>query len=337
MHTTTTDFEPPQPPVPGPVLQVEPDLRARFDQVHAAPQDAWRHEPITRKVAFAERETGASLAGAPEPVVDQTLERIFSTADFLAGWWLSLGVKRAGAVAKIVTDRALGTGFLVSPWLLLTNHHVLDSVATASGAEVLFRYEEDPRGRISRSRRVTLEPQRCFVSSPVQALDFTLVAVSPVGGKPPGRVFGCIPLVGSIGKAVIGQPVNIVQHPSGRPREICVRNNLLVDLPDDRFLLYGTDTEPGSSGSPVLNDHWELIALHCASEPRRNAQSQPVDVDGAVATAGTPATRRAWLANKGVRVSAIVRELAALEADDTAGSEARVLLTELLATGGNPG
>jgi V8-like Glu-specific endopeptidase len=33
---------------------------------------------------------------------------------------------------------------------------------------------------------------------------------------------------------------------------------------NDRLLHYRSPTEPGSSGSPVFNDQWELIALHHA-------------------------------------------------------------------------
>jgi V8-like Glu-specific endopeptidase len=30
---------------------------------------------------------------------------------------------------------------------------------------------------------------------------------------------------------------------------------------------YTTDTLPGSSGSPVFNDNWEVVALHHAGGP----------------------------------------------------------------------
>ena len=42
-----------------------------------------------------------------------------------------------------------------------------------------------------------------------------------------------------------------------------LQDNLLLDW-DERKLHYRTPTEPGSSGSPVFNDQWELIALHHA-------------------------------------------------------------------------
>lgn len=319
-----------------PELKVEPRMRRMLDEVHARPEAGWRAEPLARKRAYVRRQGSTVSTSAPEPEVDAALERIFNSADFLAGWWLAVGAKRTLAVAKIITSAELGTGFMVSPWLMMTNNHVLDSVETAAGARAIFRYEEDERGRISRPQTLQFQPERCFVTSPKEELDFALVAVAPAAkGKPPGKAFGCIPMVGSIGKIIAGEPVNVLQHPSGRPREICVRNNLLVNVLDERHLLYGTDTEPGSSGSPVLNDHWELVALHCASEPRRNDKHEPLDIEGNVADAHTPESKRVWLANKGVRVSAIIKDLKARQVDASSGTEAEALVAELLAVGGN--
>ena len=40
---------------------------------------------------------------------------------------------------------------------------------------------------------------------------------------------------------------------------LALRENQIVDLLE-QFLHYRTDTEPGSSGSPVYNDQWQIVA-----------------------------------------------------------------------------
>jgi V8-like Glu-specific endopeptidase len=59
-------------------------------------------------------------------------------------------------------------------------------------------------------------------------------------------------------------PVNIIQHPGGRSKRYGIRNNL-VSASTATELRYFTDTESGSSGSPVFNDQWQVVALHRAS------------------------------------------------------------------------
>ena len=61
-----------------------------------------------------------------------------------------------------------------------------------------------------------------------------------------------------------GRFVTIVQHPRGEKKQIALRENRIVDVLDS-FLHYEADTEPGSSGSPVFDDGWEVVALHHAS------------------------------------------------------------------------
>ena len=60
------------------------------------------------------------------------------------------------------------------------------------------------------------------------------------------------------------QPVNIIQHPDGGLKQAAFRNNL-VTRSEDEVLRYFTDTEHGSSGAPVCNDDWEVVALHRSS------------------------------------------------------------------------
>lgn len=55
--------------------------------------------------------------------------------------------------------------------------------------------------------------------------------------------------------------VNVVQHPHGLPMQLAIRNNYIMSG-DEQQLTYLSDTESGSSGSPVMNDNWQVGALH---------------------------------------------------------------------------
>ena len=72
--------------------------------------------------------------------------------------------------------------------------------------------------------------------------------------------------------------VNIVQHPMGKPQRVGFRNNFIV-VGDDRRLSYLTDTEGGSSGSPVCDDKWKVAALHRAT---KSISAQNVKINGAL-------------------------------------------------------
>lgn len=316
------------------------DFDAAADALRTAKTgDAWRKEPADRKRKRAHRLTGEPVAEVPEQEVDERLERVLGRSDLMPVWWLHRGVEVARAVCRIeATDpdhgRITATGFLVAPWLLMTNNHVLRTPEVAAGARISFGYRTLPDGSMPAPRSHRLDPDRLFRTSPVDQLDYTLVAVAPrtAGGPPPGEEHGWVPLVGSIGKILVGEPVNVIQHPAGRPMEIAVRDNLLLSLDDEARLTYKTDTEPGSSGSPAFNDQWELVALHHSSVEARDAAGRRIDRHGLVVTRTTPEHDRHWVANEGIRVSALVADIAAGPLRD--GEEA--LVTPLVEGGSQP-
>ena len=120
-------------------------------------------------------------------------------------------------------------------------------------------------------------------------------------------------LIPTEGKAILGNPVNIIQHPLGEMKQVIIRENKLVDLPPqplDTFAHYEGDTEPGSSGSPVFNDQWEVIALHHSGVPATNNKGQMLDVDGGVWKKGDDPARLHWIANEGIRISRLVNFIA---------------------------
>jgi endonuclease G len=293
---------------------------------------AWRAEDVDRKIKRVDRLCGPAVGGRPEELVDEILERILDDPDLRPLHWLNGGLRVAAAVGLVDGPLGNGTGFLVAPWLLMTNNHVLPTEDAAASASVRFGYQQQESGDIVGVKDVRIDPARFFVTSPEDRLDYTVVGVGPMPGgtDAPGDVLGTIRLVGAVGKILEGEPINIIQHPAGRPKEIAFRNNRLIKLVDDDVMTYSTDTDRGSSGAPVLNDQWELVGLHRSSGEATDEQGRRVDRTGRPVEPTTPASLRAWTANKGSRVSAIVRDLTA----GTYDGERRVLVDALLRAGG---
>jgi endonuclease I/V8-like Glu-specific endopeptidase len=252
------------------------------------------------------------VAPAPAPVVN-ALERILGTSDLISARFLSDGARVARSVCRIeiIEPNGLvagyGTGVMISPRLLLTNNHVLETAATAAGSVAEFGYVEGDDDRALPAVRFALEPDAFFATDP--ALDYTAVAVRDrsVDGQPLST-WGWVPLIAQQGKVIKGEMVNIVQHPGGEPKQVALRENQVVDLLAD-FLHYRTDTAPGSSGAPVFNDEWEMVALHHSGVPARDASGRLLAIDGSLWTEAMGEHRLRWVANEGARVSRVVSHL----------------------------
>lgn len=263
------------------------------------------------------------------------LERILGRNDFLSVSFLEAGLRTARAVALIRIRGSVsgsGTGFMVTPRLLLTNNHVLPNVSTAANSHCVFDFEVDLDGTERPTERFRFAPDDLFITS--KALDFTLVAVqTPNAAGRAAADWGALPLVAETGKVVIGEMVNIVQHPGGDYKQLALRENQLVDVLDN-FLHYKTDTAPGSSGSPVFNDQWEVVALHHAGVPKRDSQGNLLTWHDSIWVPAMGEHQIAWVANEGIRVSRIVAHLEAARADLKPAAQA--LLDELLAVTDTP-
>lgn len=247
----------------------------------------------------------------------------------------------ARPVARIVELRGgkyqpqgFATGFIVSETgLLLTNWHVFQRESDAKGCGANFRHAEDEHGVID-GQYFELDPERFFVSH--EALDFAIVAVKREGTKREDLAsVGWTRLIEATGKIVIGEPVNIVQHPGGGPRRYAIKNNVLVDILPAGFLHYEADTEPGSSGSPVFSPRWEIVGLHHSSIPRVDLSTGlPVTLTGELYDADRHTFANiAWIANEGIRASFIVEALRGMKLDN---GEKAVLLAGLLASTADP-
>jgi len=266
-------------------------------------------------------------ASAREPA-EIAFERYIGGDQLVSINYLAIGTLRSRPVGRIsyfdVAEQrqAFATGFMVSPELLLTNHHVLRASTAAelsalvTSPVVEFDFEFDVNGAPCQTVTHRLEPDRFFHSD--EALDIALVAVAPLdmGGTQSLDERGYLVLNGQIGKAGKGDYATIIQHPDGKEKEIALRENEVLDRTMPDVLIYKSDTAQGSSGAPVFNDEWQVIALHSAGVAKKdgdqyldkNDQVIPV-VDGRI-----DESRIVWISNRGIKVSAIMVHLAQMDA-----------------------
>jgi endonuclease G len=272
-------------------------------------------EPIARALPNKVQELMKQDEVAPETVTDAMVERVIgATRDFLAIGFFEKGAIASRAVCRIVTNlgggrRGFGTGFMVTPSLLMTNNHVLASEDQAGRSVAEFNYQLTETGTPLPLERFELRPDLFFLTD--RDLDFTLVAIEQRSTNGTAlTTFGFCPLIAAEGKILVRDPVNIVQHPKGELKQIVIRNNTLLDLPEkaplDKYAHYETDTEQGSSGSPVFNDQWEVIALHHSGVPRTNAKKQILDREGNVWPSNGDPDDIDWVSNEGIRTSRLV-------------------------------
>ena len=167
--------------------------------------------------------------------------------------FLEIGLDRSRSVVKIARQGGSGSGFLIPDNLLITNHHVLESAEAAKASVVICNYQLTRDGLDAEQARYQLDPDSVFATS--QEHDWSVVRVA----GDPNAAYGALALQRK--GPVTNDHVNIVQHPGGGYKEIALYHNM-VTYADANVVQYLTDTLPGSSGSPVFDDDWDVIALH---------------------------------------------------------------------------
>jgi V8-like Glu-specific endopeptidase len=304
-------------------------------------------------------EVGAGEEGRMELGDMPVIERLIGQNNLLPVHFLTEGAVLQGAVGKVIVSPPgwSGTGFMISPSLLLTNNHVIRNTTDAGNARFKLNFQFDHNGSDQQVDEYRADPVSFFHTNP--SLDYTVVRLKPKteiprfvsspatrvlpgtidrerfeaivgddGGLEPtavtrfqpsplgpiarrpwwsvraGDKWGFIPLPGTASYAA-GQRLNVVQHPKGRRKEVALQSNTVTNIYNNH-VRYITDTEPGSSGSPVLNNSWDLVALHHAA--------------GAKDGSGN------WLDNQGVRIDKIVVDLRSSLGGSTAG---QAVLNEL--------
>ncbi len=221
---------------------------------------------------------GADLAPAPAETwrdertpAEVVRERIIGEDTLKHIYYLHQALQAADAVVRVEVPSGgkveKGTGFLVAPDLMMTNHHVIRDADAARRAEVSFFYELG----IDKSKR-----DEITVGAADEALLFTdpELDVSVVRLKDPPQLGHYLPIRPA--RLAQDQRVAIIQHPGGFPKKISMQNNM-VAAADDRLVQYYTSTQAGSSGSPVFDDDFAVVAIHHGA-----VQDERWDGDGRV-------------------------------------------------------
>jgi hypothetical protein len=197
------------------------------------------------------------------------------------------------AVCKVTTEfnngeTQYGTAFRIGTDLLLSNWHVVHRRADKSPATLVtaeFRLEDDGRGG-----GLATVPIPCDAAGVVSDETDDWAAMRTTA--PLHDDWPVLPLTG-VPDPARGEAAFVIQHPlGGRKRVAIVRNQ--ISFVDDRVVHYLSDTQVGSSGSPVFNAAGQLIALH-------HAGGRPQDVTG----------KDPVLKNEGIRIPRITAGLAA--------------------------
>jgi len=257
------------------------------------------------------------------------VDRLLTGTDELNINYLERGMIAADAVGRVEVRNGesevvgCATGFMISPRLLLTNNHVLPSADDAAQSWVHFRHEFDAFGNAVKPFVFAFDPSAFFFTD--TDLDVTIVAIAPETPDRRQRVarFGWLRLSASADTVLPGEWLSIVHHPGNNPKQVVLRQNLLMRRGDSE-LWYGTETAWGSSGAPIFNDSWQVVAVHRGGTPARDRAGHILTVDGAPWTDGSDEARVVWCAGLGTRTSAIVQCLAATCAEHP-------LIAELLA------
>ena len=222
-------------------------------------------------------QSGHTLMISPEKAAEADpttrLEKVFGSSPYMSFEAWALAIECAKSVCRVENklNQGFGTGFVVNGRLLsaklpnlpvmITNAHVLtpngdgDSLTPAQ-AHVAFYASTNQAGRPHAS---TIK--KILWTSPPDKFDVTVALLGkPLVAKHPLTIAPNLPAVADKPK------VYVIGHPGGGALVFSLNDNDLLDHgdPDDFRVHYRTPTEPGSSGSPVFNAQWELIALHHA-------------------------------------------------------------------------
>ena len=200
-----------------------------------------------------------------------------------AGFRADLAAREDTICRIVVEGERYGTGTLVGPDLVLTNHHVVKSVLQEDGrlaGSVICQFDyrqakggyATPATPVAATAAIAFSPHspQDLAPSPVNTaadkLDYSLLRLASRIGQQPivdgGDPRGFTPIQPPPATPLAAnQPVLLLQHPDALPLRLDL--GTVTELYETR-LRHNANTLGGSSGSPVFDGDLAFAALHQA-------------------------------------------------------------------------
>lgn len=263
---------------------------------------------ISRRFGLAPTVTIQHSEKSPRPASRQRLEKILrNNLPFLdPARWREQMARVEQQVCRIeIALNPRGTGFLVAPDWVMTAYHVIREVhqglVSPQQVRVRFQHLLPPHQAVpSAGEEFTLAKDWLVDWSPPstaeqadeekplsmpQEMDYAILHLAqPAGSLPISSTIASSPVRGWISIPKPFPSVSeedaliIVQHPLGAPLKIALDTQGILGWNANRTrLLYRTNTQAGSSGSPCFTIDWQIIALH---QRRLNGANQGCSIEG---------------------------------------------------------
>lgn len=213
-------------------------------------------EPSVERAPSLGEALPARFDGLPEAFVGE------QGANAPDSWFLEAG-KIGVSVGQLVTDdgSAVGVCFMVGEGIALTVKHVIASIGTR---QYVARFQ-DPGTSTFFSFKIAGDP---FLLDDIDIAVVRLAKAENRSWPPPVP----LPRLNAGVRQFNFRNAQIIHFPLNQGRRTNFRGRFL-DPPLQGGYRYSNETGPGTSGAPVFDFEWNLVAIHWGSERRTDGQA----------------------------------------------------------------